>query len=197
MNLDYAIQVATDFIKKEEDLYKVLPDGSIQAYWDSTGKIWTIGWGNTYYEDGSPVQEGDIISYDRAVSLLKLIVAQKEEAIRPHVTADLNENQYAALISLAYNCGEGNVDRSSLLQLINSGASSDEITAQYDKTCVTSKGTYVSSLYNRRVREVDLFFSNVKQAAINNPKTTIVGGALVLILATYFIIRAARHSKAA
>jgi lysozyme len=198
MNIAYAIQIATDFLAQPsiEGLAKVLPDGSIQAYWDSKGEVWTIGYGNTYYEDGTPVQQGDIISRSRAKSLLQFIVAQKEQAIRPYVTANLNENQYAALLSLAYNCGEGAEERSTLLQLINSGASGDDIAAQYEKTCITAKGQYVSDLYNRRVSEVGLFFSNVKQMAISNPTVTLVAGGLVFALAIYFTIRAARQKAA-
>src|SRR5713226_7727753 len=104
MNYNYAIQVAIDqLIKPQEELATVLPDGSIQAYWDSAGKIWTIGWGNTYYQDGSAVKQGDIISRQQAEDLLTYVVAQKEAIIRGYVTAPINENQYAVLIDLAYN----------------------------------------------------------------------------------------------
>lgn len=42
----------------------------LTAYWDDYGKVWTIGYGSTFYEDGSPVKEGDKITKKRAEELL-------------------------------------------------------------------------------------------------------------------------------
>lgn len=195
MDYNYAISVATGFIQSAENIATVLPDGTIQAYWDSIGQVWTIGWGNTYYQDGSAVSQGDIITRQQADDLLAYVVAQKEGAIRPYVTADLNPNQYAALISLAYNCGQGNVINSQLLTLINSGASQDDITSQFEQTCVTSKGVPVSGLYNRRVSEVNLFFSQVSQIITDNPSLSIITGFTILSLLGYYIWRAAKMRK--
>lgn len=196
MNRDLAIQIATDFIAKEESLYKVLPDGRVQSYWDKYGKVWTIGWGNTYYEDGTAVKEGDIITRERAKRLLDVVVRQKEAAIRPYVKVALNENQYAALISLAYNCGEGNVRKSELLELVNAGADPQAIADQYDETCVTAKGEYMSGLYNRRLREIKLWFSPVRQWALDNPRTAIAVSIIVLTTATYLTYRLAKTKAA-
>lgn len=192
MNRDLAIQIATDFIAKEESLHKVLPDGRVQAYWDKYGKIWTIGWGNTYYEDGSPVKEGDIITRERAKRLLGFVVPQKEKAIRPYVKVPLNENQYAMLISLTYNCGEGNVSRSEMLKLVNAGADPQIIADKYDETCVTAKGVYMPGLYNRRLRELKVWFSPVTRWISDNPRTTIAVGILVFGLTTYLAYRVAK-----
>lgn len=192
MNKDMAIQVATDFIAKEEALHKVLPDGRVQAYWDKYGKIWTIGWGNTYYENGSAVKEGDTITRARAKSLLDFVVRQKEAAIRPYVKVSLNENQYAALISLVYNCGEGNASRSELLKLINAGADPKAIADKYDETCVTAKGVYMPGLYNRRMREINLFFSSVRKTIMDNPRTSIAIGIIVFSLTGYLAYRVAK-----
>jgi lysozyme len=192
MNRSLAIQIAADIIRKEEDIYKVLPDGRIQAYWDSKGKVWTIGWGNTYYQDGRAVKEGDIISRKQADDLLLYIIRQKEEAIRPYVTAKLNENQYAALIDLAYNCGEGFVRGSRLLKLINEGAPVEAIADQWDETCVTAKGTYLPVLYRRRMNELSLFTSKVKQTISDNPVTSAIISGVVLILAVYYTYRIAK-----
>ncbi len=197
MNRDLAIKIATDFIAKEESLYKVLPDGRVQAYWDKYGKVWTIGWGNTYYEDGSAVKEGDIISRERAKSLLDFVVRQKEKAIRPYVKVQLNENQYAMLISLTYNCGEGNVSRSELLKLVNAGADPQIIADKYDETCVTAKGEFLQGLYNRRVRELKVWFSPVRQWMLDNPRTAIAVSLITLTTTLYLTYRMATKTKAA
>lgn len=195
-NRELAIQIATNFIADEEKLHKKLPDGRVQAYWDSAGKIWTIGWGNTYYENGSPVQEGDIITREQAKRLLDVIVRQKEAAMRPLIKVRLNENQYAALLSLVYNCGEGNFSRSELLKLINAGADPAIIADKYDETCVTAKGEYMVGLYNRRVREVKLFFSAVRKTIMDNPRTSIAIGAIVLGMTAYLTYRIAKAKRA-
>lgn len=196
MNYQLAIDIASKIIKKEEGYATKLRDGRVQAYWDSKGQTWTIGYGNTYYENGRPVKEGDIITYSQAVQLMKAIVAQKEKAIRPLVTARINENQYAALISLAYNCGEGNLKKSTLLDLINNGAPIAQIEAQFVKTCVTAKGQYVVVLYKRRQNELELFMFEAARVITSNPEVTIATGLTLVALTAYTIYRYAK-SKAA
>lgn len=192
MNRSLAIQIAADIIRKEEDIAHVLPDGRIQAYWDAAGKIWTIGWGNTYYQDGRSVKQGDIITRKQADELLYFAMGQKEAKIRPFVTAKLNENQYAALIDLAYNCGEGFVQESRLLKLINQGASDEAIADQWDETCVTAKGKYLPVLYRRRLNELALFTSRVKHTIVDNPLTSAAIAAIVLGLSIYYTYRVAK-----
>ncbi|HEX4850814.1 MAG TPA: lysozyme, partial [Puia sp.] len=165
-----------------------------KAYYDVNG--YAIGYGNHYYSNGDAVEEGDTISKSDAYNLLQDVVKDKEQAIRGYIKVPINEYQYAALISLAYNCGEGNLQRSTLLQLINSGADQDTISAQFEKTCVTAKGQYLPQLYTRRVAETTLFFSNVKTFVKNNPKTSIAiaAGAAGLVIAAVIYIRQVRKA---
>lgn len=195
MNYQLAIDTAIAAIKTEEDIYKVLPDGRIQAYWDSKGKVWTIGWGSTYYEDGAPVKEGDIITRKRADDLLRLVVTQKEKEIRPAVTARLNENQYAALISIAYNAGEGFLKGSNLLKLINAGAPKEEIEQAFSVAAVTAKGKFVQGLYNRRMNELRLFYTETKRLLTENPEVSWATGLTILALAGYYLYRATKLKK--
>jgi lysozyme len=44
---------------------------SPKAYWDSIGKVWTIGYGTTRYLNGVPVKEGDVITKPEAINQLK------------------------------------------------------------------------------------------------------------------------------
>lgn len=194
LNYNLAISIATDTIKKEEGI-PTTPDGRAKAYWDADGKKWTIGWGNTYYEDGSAVKEGDTITMSRAVSLLKIVTAQKEKAIRPHVTAPLNENQYAALIDLAYNWGEGNVKNSKLLKLINAGAPQADILNQWDETAITAGGHYLPVLYKRRLNEFKLFATDVMQAVQNHPELSFATGLTIMAVTGYYIYRLAKRKK--
>lgn len=165
------------------------------AYWDVNG--YAVGYGFHYYSDGSAVQQGDTMTKADADSYLVIVAGQKWQAIKPCITAQLNENQAAALIDLAYNCGEGTVCRSTLLQLINAGAPADQISAQFEQTCTTAGGNYMSVLYNRRVSEAALFWSGMKQYAQQNPVTILVGGALVVGLFGYLVYRVVYKNKAA
>lgn len=185
MNEQLAIQIAvTNLIDPQEGFMGT-------AYWDVNG--WAIGYGNHYYADGSAVQQGDTISQADAEALVYTVAAGKWAAIKPYITATLNENQAAALIDLAYNCGEGTVEKSTLLQLINAGASQDQITAQFEQTCVTANGTYMSVLYNRRVDDVQLFFANAQQfIQQNQPAVILVAGILIASLTGFLIYRQVR-----
>lgn len=77
----------------------------LKAYWDAHGKVWTIGKGTTKYLDGTPVKEGDVITQDEANSLLVHYIDTRIAPILDKL--DLTENEYCALVSLAYNTGEG------------------------------------------------------------------------------------------
>lgn len=181
MNEILAIQSAVPLIGPEEGFRGT-------AYWDVNG--WAVGYGFHYYSDGSSVQQGDTMTREEATAYLTTVATQKWNAIRGCITAPINENQAAALIDLAFNCGEGAVCRSTLLQLINSGAPPDQITAQFEQTCTTAGGKYLDVLYNRRVDEVSLFFSSVKQYVKANPATVFVGAGLIFALMGLWIYRA-------
>jgi len=161
-NINNAISIATEFDKKWEGFENDLGNGYVEAYWDKEGGLWTIGWGSTFYKNGNPINQGDRITYDAANDLYNWELSQKESAIRPYVTNlnKLSDNQYAALISLAYNWGEGRVENSQVLKLINAGASIDQITSQWKSTGVTAQGNYVQGLANRRIDEAMLFAGN-------------------------------------
>lgn len=146
MDLNDSIQVATSFIAGAESF-------SAAPYWDVNG--YAIGYGNHYYEDGSPVtSDDDPIDQARAEQILSFYVNQNATAILQQVTVPLNENQLAALTSLRYNCG---TITTTLLNLINSGADPATVAAQIDITCTTSGGVTNSDLIARRQQEGDLY----------------------------------------
>lgn len=83
----------------------------LAAYPDpaSGGDPWTIGYGTTRYGAGQPVKRGDKITIIEADLLLRLEVdriAAKLQSTIPHWDA-MNDGQRSALISFAYNLGEG------------------------------------------------------------------------------------------
>jgi len=81
--------------------------------------VWSIGYGTTVYPDGTPVKEGDRISYKKALDYLMHDVRQTEYQVNSMLKVKLMQCQYDALVSFAYNVGCNALRQSSLLKFIN------------------------------------------------------------------------------
>jgi lysozyme len=128
----------------------------LKAYKDSVG-IWTVGFGNIFNLDtGNPIKEGDEISLETAERWLKIEVDNLQAKMRKVITVPLNDNQWTALTSLAYNIGFGAFKRSTLLRLLNAGASKEEVAKQILRWNKAG-GKEVKGLTNRRQAEFNLF----------------------------------------
>ncbi|MDE2040669.1 MAG: lysozyme [Elusimicrobia bacterium] len=91
---------------------------SLKAYPDPAtgGAPWTIGWGHT----GPGVAEGLVITANEAEGYFRadlLRFCQAVQTLAPTCT----DNQFAALVSFAYNEGPGRLKGSTLLALHNRG----------------------------------------------------------------------------
>lgn len=141
--------MALDTIQQFEGL-------KLTAYQDSVG-IWTIGFGNIFNLDtGNPIKEGDKISLETAERWLKIEVDNLQAKMRKVITVPLNDNQWTALISLVYNIGFGAFKRSTLLRLLNAGASKEEVAKQILRWNKAG-GKEIKGLTNRRKAESNLF----------------------------------------
>lgn len=138
-----------DIIKRFEGL-------SLSAYKCPAGKI-TIGFGNTFYEDGNPVQMGDKITRERADFLLLKVAEQFAERMAKYIKAHINDNQRSALLSFAYNCGIGNFSGSTLLKKVNANPNDPTIRAEFMKWN-RSSGKILTGLTRRREAEANLYF---------------------------------------
>lgn len=122
-------------------------------------KILTIGYGNTFWEDGRKVRIGEQISKSKALELLEF-VANKDFAdkIFPLIKVQINQNQFDAMVSLAYNIGVGAFSNSTLLKRVNAkdfiGAGNEFL--KWDK----SGGKPLLGLTRRRQREKELFLKD-------------------------------------
>ena len=139
-----------------KSLIKSFEGLKLTAYKCSANKD-TIGYGNTFYEDGSPVKPGDKITKERAESLFELIAAEFDAKVRPLIKANLTENQYSALISFAYNAGVGNLHKSTLLRKVNANPNDPSIRAEFMKWNKAG-GKVLNGLTRRRQAEADLYF---------------------------------------
>tara|TARA_R110000823_G_scaffold311129_1_gene436409 strand:- start:1003 stop:1452 length:450 start_codon:yes stop_codon:yes gene_type:complete len=129
----------------------------LQAYKCSAG-VWTIGLGNTFYENGGKVKRGDNITKEQAYSLFYLIAAKFEKAINDNVKAEINQKQFNSLFCWVYNIGISAFKKSTLLRILNANPNDGNIAKQFLRwnkiAGVESKG-----LTNRRIKESSLYFS--------------------------------------
>lgn len=122
-------------------------------------KIPTIGYGNTYYPDGKRVTLLDKdITKQQAFDMFKEIANRFAKRVDELVTSNINQNQFNALVSFAYNVGTGNFSSSTLLKKVNRNP--DDLTIK-DEFLRWNKagGKVINGLTNRRNEEADLYFS--------------------------------------
>jgi lysozyme len=119
---------------------------------------WTIGYGNTYYETGKPVQQGDKITQQEADDLFGLIAEDFAKRVRALLRVIINENQFSALVSFAYNAGVANLNKSTLLRKVNANPLDPTIDAEFLKWN-KANGQVLAGLTRRRQAESKLYFT--------------------------------------
>ena len=124
------------------------------AYQDSGG-IWTVGYG-TIRLGGRPVVQGDSLSPEEALRLLKERIAQDSKAVRK-AAGKASENQVAALLSLAYNVGLQGVLTSTALRshLAGDRCAAARGILMWDKVGAAS----LPGLLRRRCGEAELYLT--------------------------------------
>jgi len=117
----------------------------------------TIGYGNTFYEDGTKVKDGDVITQERAEELAKFIIDQFAVTIAPFILQPLNDNQFSACVSLAYNIGTAGFKRSSVFKKLNVNPL-DATIADSFRLWNKGGGKVLKGLVRRREAEIQLYF---------------------------------------
>ncbi len=122
-------------------------------------KVETIGWGSTFYANGSRVKLGDTITQAGADALLMDSLTAYEKDVASLVTVPLNENQFSALVSLIYNIGRSNLRKSTLLRKLNEHeyAAAAEEFPRWNK----AGGRILNGLTIRRGKEKNLFLKPI------------------------------------
>jgi len=153
----------TKMFKKDEE---VLPDllylikkheeCRLTAYPDPAtgGKPFTIGWGTTFYPDGSRVKKGDKITQQQADNLLQWYCVEHIKLPKGQFTV----NQKIALYSVIYNTGLANFNRSKCKKAIES---QDWETAFKEWNWIKANGKKLKGLVRRRNDEKTLFFEGL------------------------------------
>lgn len=128
------------------------------AYYDANGKKWTIGYGHT-----ATAKEGMKITKEEGLELLRRDIAAKEDCIERNFLKKnviLTQNQFDALVSMAYNLGCGGFLKTDVAKYLQKSppdykAAADSI-VKYNK----SGGKVLAGLTKRRTAEQELFLGS-------------------------------------
>jgi lysozyme len=137
-----------------------------KAYRDPVG-IWTIGYGHTSSAGAPEVTPGLVISRDEAAAILVRDVAKFADGVRREVKTPLNDAQFSALVSFAYNVGLGAFKKSSVLAAIN--ANDFEAVPRRLNLWVKAGGHVLPGLVKRRAAEGALFLSAKPVSPVDVP----------------------------
>lgn len=129
----------------------------LKAYQDSVG-IWTIGYGNITYLDGTKVKKGDEITREQADLMFKQTANKFALEVAKLIDVCLTQNQFNALVSLAYNIGIGAFKGSTLLKKVNNNPSNPTIKDEFLKWKMAG-GKVIQGLLNRRIKESEVYFN--------------------------------------
>ncbi len=115
----------------------------------------SLGYGHTDAAGPPTVTAGMTITKEQADAILCTDLSKVEADVESLVKVPLNDNQFAALVSFAFNCGSTALKNSSLLRKLNAG--------DYDSVpeslmaWVNANGKRVQGLVRRRVAEGELW----------------------------------------
>lgn len=132
------------------ELIKAFEGFSPIPYADVAGKM-TIGYGHLM----QPGEQWEYVSEHEAEALLRNDVRKAESAVERFFHAQLNDNQFAALVSFCFNVGAGALQRSTLRQKIN--REEHQCVPQELRRWVYSGGKRWPGLLLRREAEINLY----------------------------------------
>ena len=130
-------------------LIKKFEGCKLEAYYDAVNVL-TIAYGRT-----KNVQASDTCTQEQADAWLEEELHEYGGYVNDAVTVDLEQNQFDALVSWTYNLGPSNLNRSTMLKVLNKGHY-EEVPAQI---CRWNKagGKVLEGLTRRRNAESLLF----------------------------------------
>lgn len=140
-------------------------------------KVPTIGYGATFYEDGTKVTLKDKpITKERALSMLKAHMAHFAQTVDSYTTDKVSQAQFDSLVDFAYNAGLAALKASTLLKKVNTNPNDPTIANEFAKWVYGGDGSRngvdddkdgvvdepgekqrLKGLENRRVAEANLY----------------------------------------
>ena len=147
----------TKISKSGIDLIKSFEGLVLKPYLCSAG-VPTVGYGSTIYPNGVKVTLKDLpITEQIAEAYLAHDLIYFEKNVDAYTTDLVNQNQFNALVSFAYNCGVGNLKSSTLLKKVNVNPNDPTISNEFLKWNKAA-GKPLKGLTNRRIAEATLYF---------------------------------------
>ena len=143
----------------------------LKVYLDPVG-LPTMGVGHLLTdEEKAKYPVGSVITRGVSQEFLERDLRRFENAVSALVKVPLNQNQFDALVSFAFNVGEANFKRSSVLRHLNAGlyAKAADAFLAWNK----SKGKVLPGLTRRRKEERDLFLTPSEAGAVHPPSPAI------------------------
>lgn len=142
------------FIKSFEGL-------ELTSYQCSSG-VWTVGYGFT----GPTVGPETKLTQAEADELFAEIIQQFEDQVRERLKVQVNQNEFDALVSFAYNVGISAFSSSTLLKLLNANATREIVASEFSRWTKDGNGNPIEGLRIRRAKEKELFLSKPINAAL-------------------------------
>lgn len=134
--------------QKGIELIKQFEGCRLKAYKCPAG-IWTIGYGHT-----GGVYQGMHITYEQAEEYLRKDLERFESFVNMWSGYNWNQNEFDALVSFTFNCGNGN-----LTQLLQKGSRPKDRLPIYIRKYNKAGGVVLAGLTRRREAEATLFES--------------------------------------
>ena len=146
------------------ELIKTFEGCRLTAYVCPAGVL-TIGFGST----GPHVTPGMAITQAEADALLIKDVKRFEKGVSDLIKVPLQQCQFDALVSFAFNCGNGALEESTLRKRLNAGEDPNTV-AKQELPRWTNQG--LAGLVRRRTAEVNLFCSEPTKVVAKSTNLT-------------------------
>ena len=127
-----------------------ISEGLRTTAYPDVGGVWTIGYGHT-----GGVVEGQTCTLEQADYWLRCDVSTAVAAVNRLVDVELTQGEFDALVDFTYNEGQGRLESSTMLKLLNSGDYAGAAN-EFDKWDLAG-GVKVAGLLRRRQAEVAEF----------------------------------------
>jgi lysozyme len=159
MNEDLTLTPAgANLVKHFEGILQ--PHGEKFKAYKCPAGVWTVGWGTTT-EHGHQIKPDTVWTRQQCDEAFLRDMEEFEAAVRRLVKVELEPWQFDALVSFTYNCGEGNLAKSTLLKKVN--ACDFEGAALEFHKWNKGGGKVLAGLTRRRASEA-LLFQNITDA---------------------------------
>ena len=142
------------FIKQFEGL-------SLSSYL-CPANVWTVGYGTT----GPDIGPDTKITKEEAEAFFASDVMAFAGGVKDSLKVTVNQNQFDALVSFAYNVGLGAFRSSTLLKLLNDRADPKIVAAEFSRWINAENKKAIEGLKIRREKERQLFLTKPLKSAL-------------------------------